>query len=96
MGHAVCGVASCGEDVIDRATESRPNLVLLDIGLKGDLDGPEAAEHMRAGQRVPVVFLTTWANGHTLRRAKNIGRCHHLSKPLEEETRRTVIEIAVR
>src|SRR5687767_5370868 len=58
MGYAVPTVASSGEEALHKAAETHPDLVLMDIVLKGDMDGVETTERLREQFDVPVVYLT--------------------------------------
>jgi len=58
LGYSVLGIASSGEEAIKKAEELHPDLVLMDIVLKGAIDGIQAAEQIRTGLNVPVVYLT--------------------------------------
>ena len=58
IGYKVPESASTGEEAIQKASEVRPDLVLMDIKLKGDMDGIEAAEKIRSRYGIPVVYLT--------------------------------------
>src|SRR5262249_18559579 len=62
--------AVSGEDAIEKAAAHRPDLVLMDIMLQGQLDGIAAAESIRAGLSIPVIYLTAHADAYTLERAK--------------------------
>ena len=70
LGYAIVAVASYGEEAIEKAAETRPDLVLMDIRLKGDMDGIEAAAEIRARFDIPVVYLTAYVDEATLQRAK--------------------------
>ena len=95
MGYDVPTVVRSGEDAIEAAAVTRPDLVLMDISLEGDMDGVAAAEHLRVGQRVPVVYLTAYSNDATLDRAKVTEPYGYLLKPFEERELQTTIEIAL-
>ena len=58
MGYTVVGMVATGEEALERAATLRPDLVLMDIKLKGDLDGIETAHRLRTTYPVPVVYLT--------------------------------------
>ncbi len=58
LGYVVAGVASTGEEAIAIAAQLEPDLVLMDVRLKGAMDGVEAARKIRAAREVPVIFLT--------------------------------------
>jgi PAS domain S-box-containing protein len=95
LGYAVPGIADSGEEAIRLAEETRPDLVLMDIRLKGEMDGVEAAAHIRARLDIPVVFLTAYADEVTVQRAKISGPFGYLRKPLVDRELQTAIEIAV-
>jgi CheY-like chemotaxis protein len=70
LGYTVSGTASSGEEAVAKAADTRPDIVLMDIVLKGNMDGIEAARHVREQFDIPVVFLTAYADDETLRRAR--------------------------
>jgi len=78
-GYRVVGQTGRGEDALRQAAALQPDLVLMDIGLRGDMDGTEAASQIRAELHLPVIFLTAFADEATLRRARpaehDRGRC---------------------
>ncbi len=95
LGYTVAGAASTGRDAIIKAEKLKPALVLMDIQLKGGMDGIEAAEEIRRGHDIPVIFLTAFADTATLARAKLTGPFGYITKPFEEKDLRTSIEIAI-
>ncbi|MCA1808188.1 MAG: response regulator [Kiritimatiellia bacterium] len=95
MGYTVAGMVATGEDAVARALELQPDLVLMDVMLKGDMDGIEAAGKIRMSCRIPVVYLTAYTDEDTLRRAKVSEAFGYLLKPFEENELRTNIEIAL-
>jgi PAS domain S-box-containing protein len=95
LGYSVVGRASRGEDAIEQAAEHQPDLVLMDIRLKGALDGVEAADRIRRQFSIPVVFLTAYADEPTLERAKRAEAYGYLLKPFEESELHSVIEVAL-
>ena len=95
IGHSVVGSVARGEDAVTAAASRRPDLVLMDIRLEGALDGIEAAEQIRAASRIPVVFLTAYADDETVRRASLAEPFGYLIKPFEDSQLRTVIEMAL-
>jgi PAS domain S-box-containing protein len=95
LGYGVTGIASSGEEAI-RMVESRPpDLILMDVVLKGEVDGIDAAEKIRGRYDVPVIYLTAYADTTTLERAKGTFPYGYLLKPWQERELRTVIEIAL-
>ncbi len=95
MGYAVPAIAASGEEALQRAAEMHPDLVLMDISLKGAMDGVETTERMQERFDVPVVYLTACADECTLQRAKKTGPFGYLLKPYEERELQTTIEIAL-
>jgi two-component system, cell cycle sensor histidine kinase and response regulator CckA len=95
LGYEVAGPASTGEEAIRAAVSSRPDLVLMDIMLRGGMDGVEAACRIREATGAPVVYLTAYADESTLRRAKIAEPLGYLLKPFEERELRTTIETAL-
>ena len=69
LGYAVPCMVSSGEDAVAQAAELKPALVLMDIGLKGDMDGIEAAVRIRAQLNIPCVFITAYGDNKTFERA---------------------------
>lgn len=95
LGYIVPGVASTGEDAISKAEGIRPDLVLMDIMLKGEIDGIHAAGEIRKRFNIPVVYLTAYSDEETLQRAKLTEPYGYILKPFEEDDLRTTIEIAL-
>ncbi|MFH1570027.1 MAG: response regulator [Gemmatimonadota bacterium] len=95
MGYHVPAVARLGEDVVDLAAGVKPDLVLMDISLGGNMDGVEVAEHLRVHCRIPVVYLTAYSHDAILERAKATEPYGYLLKPFEERELQTTIEIAL-
>ena len=69
MGYDVCATTDCGQDALALVEQHRPNLVLMDIVIKGDMDGIETARHIGRGLQTPVVFLTSHSDSSTVSRA---------------------------
>jgi len=88
-------VASNGEDAVTKATEERPDLVLMDIVLPGELDGIEAARKIREHLDIPVVYLTAYSDINTLHRAKITEPFGYLLKPLKERELLATVEMAL-
>ena len=89
-------VASSGEEAIRKADETRPDLVLMDIKLEGDVDGIKAAEQIRVLFGIPVVYLTAYADKNTLQRAKITEPYGYILKPLiEKRELHAIIEMSL-
>ena len=70
LGYGVPAEIRSGEEAVAAASQLRPDVVLMDIGLSGDMDGIDAAAQIRGQSVVPVVYLTAYADEATLERAK--------------------------
>ncbi len=95
LGYSVPGVVSSGEEAVRRVAELHPDLVLMDIMLGGQMDGVQAARLMRQRFSVPVVFLTAFADGESLNRARASEPFGYIVKPFSEKELRSTIEIAL-
>lgn len=95
LGYDIAGTASSGEEAVIKCEESRPDLVLMDIMLRGEMDGIAAAEQIRSKLRIPVVYLTAYADNVTLDRARITEPFGYILKPFEIKEIRTTVEIAL-
>ena len=95
LGYEVTGIAATGEDAIIKAMEDRPDLVLMDIVLKGAVDGIDAAEKIRAIFSIPVIYLTAHADEMTLERAKLTEPAGYIVKPFRKRDLFIAIEFAL-
>ena len=95
IGYTVAGVASTGEEAVLKAWEIRPDLILMDIVLKGDLDGIETAQMVRERADIPVVYLTAYADEETIQRTEASGPFGYLVKPFEDREMEACIEVAL-
>ena len=94
-GYNVVGVASTGEKAIELANEKKPDLVLMDIMLKGPMSGIEAAEEIRLALNIPVVFLTAYADESTFNKAKLTEPYGYIIKPFKDIDLHTSIQLAL-
>src|SRR5678816_3733605 len=95
MGYEIVGSAVSGEEAIEKAGALRPDMILMDIMLDGELDGIQAAEIIRARFKLPVIYLTAYADSATLERAKITEPFGYILKPFEERELHGHIEIAL-
>ena len=95
LGYSVPAIAFSGEQAIKKAGEIHPDLVLMDIKLKGGMDGTEAARQIRSRFDIPVVYLTAYADKDTLERAKITEPFGYILKPFKEIELYTTIQIAL-
>lgn len=95
LGYTVPSTAASGEEAIRKAELTHADLVLMDIMLKGDIDGIEAARQIRERLRVPVIYLTAYTDDETIARAKLTEPAGYISKPFKEEDLHSNIEMAL-
>jgi signal transduction histidine kinase len=95
MGYEVIGPVMTGQDAIVMTAEKRPDLILMDIRLKGDLDGISTAEHIYHLYRIPVIFLTAHSDPKTVDKAIATHPFGYLIKPFRKNELYTSIEIAL-
>ena len=95
LGYNVVGSADTGEKAIELAVDLEPDVVLMDIMLKGDINGIEAAENIKTKMSVPVIYLTAYADEGTLSRAKVTEPYGYIIKPFKEIDIHTSIEMAI-
>jgi PAS domain S-box-containing protein len=95
LGYRVAARAVSGEVAIQKAVETRPDLVLMDIQLQDDMDGIEAAEQIRRRLHIPVVYLTAHTDHNTFQRAKLTDPFGYIVKPFQERDLHITIEMAL-
>ena len=95
MGYEVSAMVSSGEEAIQQAEQDRPDAVLMDIVLRGEIDGIDAADKIRTGLEIPVIFLTAHSDRNTLERAKVTEPFGYLLKPYHVKEVHSTIEITL-
>lgn len=95
LGYTVIGAVATGEDAVKQAAELKPDLILMDVMLKGAMDGIDAAAKIRELHSIPVIYLTAYTDDETLLRAKQTEAWGYLLKPFEDRELRTTIEMAL-
>lgn len=95
MGYDVVGIASSGEEAVKKTEELKPDIVLMDIVLRGEMDGIEAAKLIRSRYKIPIVYVTAYTDEKTLQRAKVTEPFGYVVKPFEERDLQVAIEIAL-
>jgi len=95
LGYTVSVIASSGEEALQKTADLSPALVLMDIVLKGKMDGVEAAARLQAQRDVPIVYLTAYADDTTLQRAMATGPYGYIMKPIVDKQLYTAIAIAL-
>ncbi len=95
MGYRVIGCLARGERAIDSLKTELPDLILMDIKLKGELSGIETAAAIRAEHDIPVIYITSYSDEKTLELAKATDPFGYIVKPFEDRELRIVIELAI-
>jgi PAS domain S-box-containing protein len=94
LGYIVPVTVSSGEEAIKKVKEDNPDLVLMDINLKGEMDGIETASKIHSFSDIPVIFLTAYADDKTLVRAKITEPYAYMVKPFKDRELQINLEIA--
>ena len=95
LGYAVPAIAHSGKQAIEKTEEHGPDLVLMDIMLKGDMDGIDTANYIHENIGIPVIYLTAYADQSTFERAKITEPYGYILKPFDERELYTSIEMAL-
>ncbi len=95
LGYEVVGAAASATDAITLARETRPDLVLMDIRLRGEPDGISAATEIRAKVDPAIIFLTAYADEQTVRRTEAVGAVGYIVKPYSRNEVRAVLTTAL-
>jgi DNA-binding NarL/FixJ family response regulator len=85
-------IAFTAEDAIKMIENEKPDLVLMDIGLKGKINGIQAAKTVINDHKIPLVFLTGFADSHTEKKAKSVSPDGYMTKPVDEDKLRELIK----
>lgn len=93
--YEVIGIVDTGEKAVNADREHQPDIVLMDIRLKGDMDGIEAARRIQEHRSVPILYLTAYADRTTVERAVDTEPYSYILKPFQERELRAAIEVAL-
>ena len=96
LGYLVCGRATSGAEAMELVVNKKPDVVLMDINIKGDLDGIETARMIKKGFNIPVIYVTSHSDGTTLERAKETKPDGFIIKPFVDNDLRVAIELALK
>jgi two-component system, response regulator PdtaR len=95
LGYTIAGVIGTGRDAIKMACSTKPDLILMDINLKGDIDGITVAEQIAGTCPAPVIYITAYSNEGTRARAMKTNPVAFLVKPFREQELYSSIEMAL-
>jgi len=96
LGYSLCGRATTGAEAMELTIKHKPDIVLMDINIQGDIDGIETAKMIKKGFNIPVVYVTSHSDGPTLDRAKETNPDGFIVKPFEDNDLRVAIELALK
>ena len=95
LGYEVLDIIAAGEDAIQKADQLRPDIILMDIRLRGEMTGIEAAIQIHLTNDIPIVFLTAYADEPILQRVKFSNPYAYLTKPVRDKELQASIEVAI-
>jgi CheY-like chemotaxis protein len=95
LGYQAPEHAASGPEAIEKAAQYSPDLILMDVRLRGPMDGITAAGHIQSERRVPIIYLTAYADQTTLRRIQQTRAYGFLQKPVDDEILVSAIEAAL-
>ncbi len=95
MGHSITGICTSGEKALEDIGTTRPDLVLMDIKLKGNLDGIETADRINKQYDIPIIYMTAHSEKSMVERARRTRAYGYLLKPINPGELQTAIEIAL-
>jgi putative nucleotidyltransferase with HDIG domain len=95
LGYEVPCIISSGDEAVKRIGELAPDLILMDIKLKGNIDGIEATKRIYSQYDIPVIFLTAFSDEVTLQKIKSTENEGYILKPFKEAELGTTIEMAL-
>jgi signal transduction histidine kinase len=93
--YQIVGTVTSGEEAIKLISSAKPDLILMDIFLSGEIDGINTAEEIRKSYDIPIIYITAFADEKTLNRAKATGPYGYIIKPFDQKDMETTIEIAL-
>jgi DNA-binding LytR/AlgR family response regulator len=95
LGYEVTGIVPRGEEALLHIKQNQPDIILLDIQLKGEIDGIETAQIMQADYDIPIIYLTANADDFNFNRAKSTHPYAFISKPFKKLDLQRAIELTV-
>jgi PAS domain S-box-containing protein len=95
MGYQVVGLAATGESAVQTALEQEPDVILMDVHLRGEMNGIQAAAQIHQHNQVPIIYLTAYTDEDSLQQAKTADAYAYLSKPVRDRELRASIEMAL-
>jgi len=91
MGYEILNIASSGEEAMLFVENKKPDLIIMDVKLKGEMDGVNIAQKIYEKFYIPIIYVTSYSDDNTINRIKET-RCGHLIKPVNEYELKEKIE----
>lgn len=95
MGYHVVGISYSGEEAMEQARRLRPDLVLMDIMIPGEMDGVAVAKSVKTELDIPVIFLTAFSEDKIIERAKQAKPYGYIVKPFQDRELKACVEVAL-
>ncbi len=95
LGYSISGKAATGKDAIARTEETSPDAILMDISLKGDMDGIETAKIIKEKFNIPIIFLTASSDDKTLNRVIPFQPAQYILKPFNDDDLRIALRLSI-
>jgi CheY-like chemotaxis protein len=95
LGYLVTNIANSGSETLKMVNETIPDIVLMDIVIKGDIDGIETAAELNKNYSIPIIYLTAYADDEILKRAARTEPYGYILKPYKEKELKANIEMAL-
>jgi len=95
LGYLVTDIANSGAETLEKVNENQPDLILMDIVIKGDIDGIETAAKLNKSFSIPIIYLTAYADDEILKRAARTEPYGYILKPYKEKELKANIEMAL-
>jgi CheY-like chemotaxis protein len=96
LGYDVCGSAGTGTEALNCVAKMRPDIILMDISLEGEMDGIEAARQIKKDFNIPVIFVSAHVDGATIERARAIHPEGFIQKPFNDDDLRVAIKLGIK
>jgi PAS domain S-box-containing protein len=95
MGYVIAGVAESGDEALEIARRAHPDVALMDVRIRGPMDGIEVARRLAREQQTPVIYLTAYSDAETVRSAAETAPYGYLTKPFQAAELKAGIEVAL-
>jgi two-component system, response regulator PdtaR len=95
LGYEVVGVSSDGKDALEKTDKRKPDLILMDIILTGDIDGIETAQQINELYSIPFIYLTAYYDDEILKRASSTQPAGYITKPFSSVGLHAAIQMAL-